>query len=359
MRNRLLVSLLAGLVFMGAGCISFGASTAAGPMGVFRSVDSGETWAQANAFPTAKGVASLAGVKVYKLFTDPSDTNALYLASRGQGLYFTYNRGESWQKAEALGDRFIYSVAVDPKNKCILFVTDGVEVYRSLDCSRTWKRVYTEQRGEKIAAVAIDYGSSNMVFAVLANGRLLRSTNSGDSWRTIKTFSAGIQTIAADPYMPNRLYAASSNSGLIRTDDGGETWKPLTAGLQNFADSLGFFRLIFHPTEKNTLYWISKYGILFSKDAGETWNAMQLLSPPGSVSIYSFAINPTNVKEMYYVGTIFGEKGASRSTFYKSTDGGVNWVTKKMPTSAVPVTLHINPKDTKMLFMGFTVPDTK
>src|SRR3989338_6361733 len=358
MRKRLLM-LVAALLFGGAGCVSFGSKTVQGPMGVFRSNDKGETWQQANTFPTTKGVSSLAGVKVYKLFTDPSDPNAIYLGSRGQGLYYSYNRGESWQKVESLGNRFIYSVAVDPKDKCTIYVTDGAEIVKTTDCSRTWKRVYTEQRGERIVGVAVDYGSSNMIFTALSSGQLLRSTNSGDSWRAIKTFNTGVQYITADPFTPNRIYVAGLNSGLIRTDNGGDTWIPLTTSLQNFANSLDFYRLIFHPTEKDDLYWISKYGILFSKDAGQTWNAMQLLSPPGSVNIYSFAIGSKNPKEMYYVGTVFGEKGASRSTFYKSVDGGSNWVTKKMPTNTVPVTLLTHPDDNNILFMGFTIPDEK
>lgn len=354
-----LVALLAALIFTGAGCISFGQPATQGPMGVFRSNDKGETWQQANMVPTTKGVASLAGVKVYKLFTDPSDPNAIYLGSRGQGLFYSYDKGDSWQKVEALGNRFIYSVVVDPNNKCIIYVTDGTEILKTNDCTRTWKRVYIEQRGQRIVGVAVDYGTSNLVFMALGNGQLLRSTNGGDSWRSIKTFNTGVQHIAADPFTPNRLYVAGLNSGLISTDNGGDSWTPLTASLQNFANSLDFYRLIFHPSDRDTLYWVSKYGILFSKDAGKTWNAMQLLSPPGSVYIYSFAISPKNSKEMYYVGTVFGEKGANRSTFYKSVDGGSNWVTKKMPTNTVPVTLLIHPDDTNILFMGFTIPEQK
>ncbi len=359
-RKISLVSLLATLVLTGAGCISFGSSNSAqGPMGTFRSVDNGETWQQTNILPTAKGLASIAGVKVYKLFTDPSDPKAIYLGSRGQGLYYSYDLGDSWQKANGLGDRFIYAVTVDPTDKCTIYVTDGAAIFKTEDCSRTWKSIYSDLNNRGIRSITLNADAPKTIFASLMSGSVIRSLDGGSSWKSIKTFNQNIQYIVADPLTPGRLYVAGVDSGLVRSDDNGVTWKSITSGLQNYSDSLYFYRLALHPKEKNTLYWLSKYGILVSKDAGETWTDLKLLSPPGSVNIYAFAVNPANSKEMYYVGTILGEEGASRSTFYKSVDGGNNWVTKKLPSNTIPVTLLINPTDSKVLTMGFTVPDEK
>lgn len=359
-RKLSLLSIVAALVFTGAGCISFGSSTATtGPMGVFRSNDKGDTWQAANAVPTPKGVASIAGVKVYKLFTDPSDPKAIYLGSRGQGMFYSYDQGDSWTKATQLGDRFIYAVSVDPTDKCTIYVTDGGGIFKTDDCSRTWKTVYTDLNNRGIRSISLSPDASRTIYASLMSGSIIRSTDAGASWKSIKTFNQNIQYVVADPQTPGRVYVAGVDSGLVRSDDSGATWKSLTSGLQNFSDSLYFYRLVLHPKDKNTLYWLSKYGILVSKDAGETWSDLKLLSPPGSVNIYAFGVNPENSKEMYYVGTILGEEGASRSTFYKSVDGGNNWVTKKLPTNTVPVTLLINPTDTKVLTMGFTIPDVK
>lgn len=361
MSKRLLfLSALALLSVLGAGCIGFGGSAApAGPMGVFRSTDKGDSWAQSNIFPTTQGVKSLAGVKVYRIFTDPSDPNALYLATRGQGLYYSYDKGESWQMAAAMQGRYIYTVAVDPTDKCTILVSDGANIFKTTDCSRTWKTVYAEQRGQRIVAVGFDYGRHTTVYAALFGGQVLRSLNAGDSWRVIKTFKANLQFLATDPLAPGRIYLAGADSGFIRSDDGGQTWNSLSRGLQSFNDSLYFYRLVLHPSKKDTLYWISKYGILYSEDAGASWTDVKLLSPPGSVNIYAFAVNPSNPKEMYYVGTVLGEGAASRSTFYKTADGGNNWVTKKLPTNTVPVSMVLHPTETATLFMGFTIPDKK
>jgi len=354
------LSTLAILSTLGAGCVGFGGSSApAGPMGVFRSTDKGDSWQQSNVFPTTQGVKSLAGVKVYRIFTDPSDPNALYLATRGQGLYYSYDKGSSWQVAAAMQGRYIYALAVDPTDKCTILVSDGANIFRTNDCSRTWKTVYTEQRGQRIVALGFDYSKRATVYAALFGGQILESLNGGDGWRAIKTFKANLQFLATDPLTPGRIYVAGADSGFIRSDDGGRTWVSLSRSLQSFNESLYFYRLVLHPSKKNTLYWISKYGILYSEDAGDSWTDVKLLSPPGSVSIYAFAVNPSNAKEMYYVGTVLGENTASRSTFYKTTDGGNNWVTKKLPTNTIPVSMVIHPTETGTLFMGFTIPDKK
>ena len=49
-----IASFSAALVLLGAGCITLG-GTAAGPMGMFRSLDKGETWQATTAYPTTQG----------------------------------------------------------------------------------------------------------------------------------------------------------------------------------------------------------------------------------------------------------------------------------------------------------------
>ncbi len=355
----LLGSLVGSLLLLGAGCISFGA-TPAGPLGAFRSADKGESWQQINAYPTPQVVKSLAGVKVYRFFPDPSDPNAFYMGTRGQGLFYTYNKGDSWQAVEAMSGRFIYAVAVDPKSKCTVLVSDGAHIYKTTDCSRSWVLVYTDERpDERVSSVAFDYGNPKNVYAAQLGGEVLASPDGGTTWRVAKRFGAGVslQYVATNPLVPGQVYVAGAQSGLSRSDDGGNTWNSLSEGLGNFNDSLSFYRLVLHPTEKDTVFWVSKYGILKSNDAGKSWTDLKLLTPPGSVNIYAFAVSPGNHKEIYYVGTVLGDKGASRSTFYKSVDGGSSWVTKKLPTNTIPVTLLIHPTDTKTLFMGFTIPE--
>jgi len=354
------IYLLAGIfsvfILTGVSCIQLGGS-AQGPVGVFRSDDGIETWKPKNILPTSQGIKSIAGVKSYRFFTDPSDKNALYLGSRGQGLYFTYNNGETWQATDALTGKFIYALTVDPKDKCNIYASDGRHVFKTTDCMRTWNLMFTEERPtQRFTSLAIDYGDSKTIYGALAGGDVYRSRDGGLSWRIINRFNFELRDLLADPQNPKRLYLASYRNGLFRSDDSGDTWQYLNAGFKDFSDSLSFNRMALNPAQKDSLFWVSKYGILRSNDAGATWTDLKLLTPPGSVNIYGFAMNPNNQKELYYTGSILNEKNQNvRSTLYKSVDGGVNWVTKKLPTNTIPVGILINSEKDNVVSMGFSI----
>lgn len=346
-------ALVLGFLLLGAGCIKSG--DAGGTMGVFRSNDKGESWVPALAVPTAQGVKSIGGVNVFRLHTDPSDPNAIYLASRGQGMVYSYNFGNSWQVVDVMNGKFIYGLAVDPKDKCTIYASDGANIYKTEDCNRTWKLVYTEQRpNQRLVALAVDFANSKIIYGGISGGDVLVSGDAGGSWKVVQRFNSEMQFLTTDPLSPGRIFVALQRGGLYRSDDGGKNWNNLNSGLEKFNDSKNFYRLVLNPGQKDSLFWISKYGILRSDDAGENWEDMKLITPPGSVNIYAFAINPDNQKEIYYTGTILGEKNAHvRSTFYKSIDGGNNWVTKKLPTNTIPTHLLINPQNSSQILLGF------
>ena len=357
---------LALVLVTGAGCTPTGTTSiapAVGPTGMFRSDDNGEKWREVNTL-SGKVPASLNKIKVYRAFNDPSDPNALYITSRGQGLFFTYDVGETWQTTEALKNRFIYSVAVNFKDKCTIYATDGTSIMKTTDCTRTWKTVYAHQiPSDKIVSVAIDYGNPQLLYAAIRasatqSGTILVSADGGDSWQSIKRLPFEVENLTSDPLVPRRVYVAGYEQGLVRSDDAGVTWKDLRKPLEKYTDAKKFFRIVTHPTKKDTLFWVSKYGILRSEDAGVTWKELSLITAPGSVNIYTFALDPTNESNLFYTGTTLDENNQHvRSTFYRSTDGGKSWVTKKLPTNTIPISLYVHPSGNGTILMGFTVTD--
>ncbi|MSU75209.1 MAG: hypothetical protein EXS55_01700 [Candidatus Magasanikbacteria bacterium] len=364
-----ILSLVSTLVLTGAGCVVFGPATpSVGPRGIYRSLDKAESWQPVNSVLTPAGVKSLAGVSVYKIFTDPTDPDTLYLAARGEGLFVTYDSGDSWQRVLPLSGKFIYALTIDPQNKCLVYVSDGPHIYKTKDCLRTWEMMYTEERpGQRVVALAVDYAKSPLVYAALLNGDILSSRDGGESWQSNIRFGFSVQAMVADPLAAGRLYVAGQRGTFRRSDNGGVSWIDLTPGLSAYSGSDNFYRLILHPSKRDVLFWVSKYGILRSNDAGQTWTDYKLITPPGSVNVYAFAINPKSDKELYYVGTILNEVNevsaalsgstpppSGRSTLYKSVDGGATWITKKLPTNAIPVSLFIHPVQTSKLFLGFT-----
>lgn len=353
---QILFGILSAVILTGAGCIQL-IGSAQGPMGVFRSGDAGETWVAKSTLLSAQGVKSLSGAKVYKIFTDPGDPKALYMGTRGQGLYYSYDAGETWASSAAMAGKYIYALSVDPRDKCTIYVSDGQHIYKTTDCQRSWSLLFTEERTtQRFVALAVDNSDSKIIYGAELGGDIFRSKDGGNSWRIIKRFGFELRSLVVDPQSSHRLYAVAYNQGLYRSDDGGDNWESASKGFENFSDNLTFYRLVLNPAQPNSLFWISKYGVLRSNDAGATWSDLKLLTPPGSVNIYGFALNPKNPAEMYYTGTILGDKNENvRSTLYKSVDGGVNWITRKLPTNTIPVDMLVSRENGKTIFIGFTV----
>lgn len=343
------------LLITGQGCLSLteSGSSTSGPGGMFVSTDKGEAWQSISLLPTAKGVEQLAGVSVFRIFEDLQDPKAMYWASREHGLFFTYDEGKTWQRAvEPLNKGFIYSVAVHPKNKCTIYATDGDLVYKSEDCSRSWEEVHREDRsGVTIRFLEFDQFNPKDVYLLKDNGDLLKSNDAGESWVVVNRFGVDSAEIRSDPLQENVFYLVSKKKGLYRSVDGGETWDKLIDGLKEYSGAMVYRRFSIHPTQAGVLYWVSTYGVLVSKDSGDTWESIDLITPPGSANIYGFAVNPQNDQEIYYTATI-----KNKSSFYRSLDGGKNWTTRKLPSGQLPVYLRVHPEKSDIVYLGFTIP---
>ncbi len=347
---------LGSLLFMGAGCFTVGNQSTpetTGPAGTFISADLGETWKSASVFPRVDGVKSLQGVSVFHFIDDPKDKNTFYWASRGNGLFYTTDGAQSWNRSPAPLDKgFIYSVAIHPEDHCTIYVTTGKQIFRSTDCVRSWSEIYRETSTDSVRALAINPFSPYEVMMVKQKGDVLMSNDAGVSWQVVTRMKrTTLVNIVADPNVEGRWYIASREKGMFRSDDGGQTWKDLVKPLKKFPGATAYRDMHVYPSKENVLYWISTYGILRSEDAGETWVPFELITPPGSGKIYGFAVNKLNEKEIYYTATI-----GVRSTFYKSIDGGKNWITKKLPSAQVPTAIRIEPEKGETLYLGFTIP---
>ncbi len=352
--------LQAGLLLVGASCVSFTGSTkknaATTGGGFYLSQDSGETWKAVVSMPTASGVKSLAGVSVYGLIEDYNDPKAMYWLTRDRGLLFSYDDAATWSQSVApLNTGFVYGIAINPRDNCTIFATNGRQVLRTTDCNRTWKEVYREGvTSRSIKSLAINPLPPYELFALSNNGLTLKSLDNGESWQIHHDFNAPVEKMIFDLNKKGLVYIPTQNSGLLRSEDSGKTWENLSPKLKPFTGALQYRRIFVHPTKGGQLYWISKFGILVSKNGGNDWDAVSLITPPGGSIIYAFGVNPNNDNEMYYTSTI-----GARSTFYKTTDGGKTWVTRKLPSAQIPVTMRVHPVNNSWIYLGFSIPPAK
>lgn len=351
--SRFLFTLCA-VILVGAGCVgSSSEEQTQGPAGMFVSTDKGESWRSASVLPGVEGNKSLASISVFKIVEDPQDPKALWWATRGQGLLYSFDGASSWKAAASpLNRGFIYDVAVHPKNKCLVLATNGRQLFRSDDCARSWTPVFEEVR-KNVLVRSFDFDpfGRHEVYMIESNGDMYKSTDTGSSWTLHRRFKVKLRDLQFDKQRQGALYVATREHGLLRSHDNGQSWTSLKEKLDDYSGALDFRSFLVYPGSANTLYWVSKYGILTSRNGGDVWEPYPLVTPPGSVNIYGFAVNPKNPKEVYYTAT-----DGRRSTFYRSVDQGVSWVTRKLPSGQIPTELRVNPASTDNILLGFTIP---
>lgn len=355
MKSYLKLFALSAVVLLTTGCVSLTDSgpQTSGPGGMFISQDKGEKWQPISFAPTIKGNVNFSNSSVFKLVSDPKDPKALYWLTRGQGLLYSYDEGRAWQQStEPLNQGFIYDIALHPKDNCTIYATNGRRVYKTEDCNRSWTEVYQEGRDSvTVRSIAFDPFGQNHIFLLTNNGDLLESADRGISWSTVNRFNTESVKIVFDAHEEGLAYAATREDGLFRTLDGAKTWEQLTPNFEKRAGVTEYRGFHVYPSEGNHIYWVSKYGILISKNAGNDWDEFELITPPGSAQIYAFTVHPTNSKLIYYTATI-----NDKSTLYRSEDGGKSWVTKRLPSGQYPTSLYTPVGQSDWVYLGFTIP---
>lgn len=347
-RHPLLVSLLV-LPLLGAGCLSISpAPKKAAGGGVFQSMDKGATWVQKVALPTAKGVQSISGVDVTALAFDPQDPNALYVGTGGNGLFYSYDAGESWQRSSGMPAGNVAAIAVDPKQKCTVYAAVGNRLLKSVDCSRTFEVVYTDARNAALlTALVVDWFNTQNVYIATGTGDLVRSVDGGANWAQVHRWDDGVASVVMSAGDSRKLWVATKGLGVSLSEDGGASWQDLRKAMETFDGARSFYALAEDRSTPGHIIHASRFGLLESADSGHTWQKVNILTPPQSVTITALSINPKNGKELYYT---------TATKLYKSRDGGVSWATSDLPTTRVASVFAVDPNQENILYLGVVAP---
>lgn len=322
--------------------------------GMFRSDDGGKTFSQKAAAGQNKNIGA---TDVLSVAADPQNGDVLYLGTKSSGIFKSENGGDLWSQLQvaATTPGKVYAIAVDPQNSQNIFaaaVVDGRgKIMKSVDGGASWKEIYSEATNVGLVlALGINPQDPQKIFAGTDKGEIIFSEDAGQSWRSLYRSDSGkaIYKIALDSANPDLAYFLLFESGVLRTSDGGQTFEELSRNAKDNALSIssGFdqaISLAIDPLRGGTLYVGDAEGLLRSKDRGESWEVVKTLNNPQNAGIRSIAINPQNSDEIIF---------SAAQAFYKSNDGGVNWMPIEFNTARSPEVVAYNPQNPEQIFVG-------
>lgn len=346
MKRIALLSVVGALVLMGAGC-STGSSSSAPDGGIFTTSNLGGAWTQLTVLNQGAKVGSIGNVATVSTAFDPQEATTMYVGTTQNGLLMTLDGGQSWQQARGLTSGQVTSIAVDPQDKCTVFVARLNQLLKTETCGRDWGQVYYDPRTtQQYTSVVIDPSNPKTVYAGNVDGDILRSEDGGASWRVLYRADARINMITIDRRSPQTLYIATNGAGVLKSTNRGEAWTEIRAQLDGFDGSRRPIGVYIDPSNSNTIFHVSRNGILRSTDGGSTWLALSLPTPSAQTNIRAFALHPRNPSLLVY---------ATETSVVFTDDLGQTWTPKKLPTSRSASFLVFDAAAQSNLYLG-TIP---
>ncbi len=292
----------------------------ASPKKVYKSTNSGVTWAQSGSISTT---GYLRDFKV-------GANSYLYLAIDGDGLYRSTNNGLSFIKSSAITDQYVRSITVSSTD---VYVLTSTGPFRSTDSGTTWSSVKGNITDTCFDGI-IASGSGSVFIFNSCVGKVYSTADSGTSWNLALTYPnaafngvylGGVQSGMVNS--ANEIYT-SLYSGSFVSFDGGVNWTDGSLGVT------GLYGNDLHLTpNSNLLYASGNYqsGFHFSNDDGTTWTYKYTAG--ASSTVYGF-FNGS--------GSTAGSVFAYGTNISKSTDDGATWSTVSTGITYFPKVVSVD-----------------
>ena len=193
-----------------------------------------------------------------------------------------------------------------------------------------------------------------------ATGFILKTTNGGDTWSSIKTDSESINWLENVFFSETNVgyitgYRPQTGALLFKTTDGGTSWNQIAL------DSSRLLRLSSACfIDRNTGYLTGYknkdapfewYGtILRTTDGGNTWSVINVNDPRDAI-LNSICFPESNTG--YIAGPVYPGFGIYNGIFLKTVDGGATWSNKSTTVQCAFKSIFFTDKNT-----GFGVGET-
>lgn len=361
MLKRLLAA--GGVVLFLSGCsLTASAPVVGGGAGgsVWKSVDGGQSFVPKVTIDATQKISS---ADVLSLSFDPNDSKKLYIGTVASGIFKTENGGEQWTHA-AVPWAKIYSFVVDHADPNRMYVAGLLgnqgKIFRTDDGGADWKEVYTEPGvGTLVLSLAQRWDSPQVIFAGTSAGTVVKSTDSGSTWRNIGTGVDGpVTKIDFDAQEPYTVYLLTFNQKVFSSKDGGANWTDWEVEKQKEQSAKrskvnqddpnqgrrpdGIVTIVPDSRVSGTVYaGTEAKGLFVSRDFGKNWTEVNVIESAKKLPIRAIAVNPVNSSEIAF---------AAGNAFYKSVNGGETWATVQLEIDRSISLIAYDPSDPAVIY---------
>ena len=232
-----------------------------------------------------------------------------YYMAAGNGLHRSVDGTKSWRVLTDWHTEEILSVAPDPIDSAVIYVSTPFGVFKSIDEGGHWEKKMNGMKKWFVKKVMIDVNNRQKLFAV-AEEDVYRSTDSGEHWEPLNAGLTDVQSFAQDPAFPQHLLAGGEDNGIRLSLDGGKTWKAAQG-----VPKESFYAIAISPDGHTAYAGGFKTGLWTSMDAGVSWKL--LWQNPDIEAISTIYIEKHDSRHVMI--------GTSGQGIYESLDAGKTW----------------------------------
>ena len=227
---------------------------------------------------------------------NPANTNMLWAENTYLSIVRSLNGGSSYSAFtsginEASGNFLFITPFIQDQNNAANMWTGGARLWRTTQATAnpTVGNIWTQASvflGQRVAAIAVAPGNSNIVYAGGQTGSVWRNTaalsaTSTTTWASTnpRPDSNYVSWVAVDPNNSNIVYAVVStyNSGsgqghAFKSTDGAQTWSNIDGTGTTGVPDTPVHTIVVDPTNSNILYIGTDLGVLMTLNGGSTWD---------------------------------------------------------------------------------------
>ena len=330
-------------------------------LGVYRSVDSGVSWAPAWAAINSEGKKKPVrkGSKKRVTPAPPSDalskSNDLILKVQEALNTAGYHLGEPDGKSGPVtiaalkrfqGDRHL---PVTGKVDAITLAALGVSKTTGSDSEEASDLILADA---VVALVdTVDIETKKPGFLAATNGGLYRSFDPNKGWEKLSyegDLDPRTTCISTSLKQPETIWVGTQNSGILVSRDGGTNWRQV----EGIPRDVPVNTIAQDPQRPDYIYAGTKQAFYLSHDGGATWSRRGGNLPFGDFT--SILINPRNGDEIF-VGNAYQTSELGGGVF-RTMNGGVTWARidpkeRRLPSQRIWA-LAFDSHDQNVLFVG-------